>query len=116
MAANSHRAEVEFKIGGKAETMRGTFDCFARIEAATGHGSIVLARRLAAGEIGYTEAAIILTEGLRAGSVPDAKLDKVGGHLFEGGLANFMSPIADFLTAGLGGASEDKNPPKAGES
>ena len=111
MAENEHRAEVEITFSGKQMIMRPTFDAIARIEAGTGKGILELAKRYDRGDVSITDTAIILTEGLRAGSeAGGANYQAVGKQLVREGLPKFIAPVGRFLLLCLGGPAEDENP------
>jgi hypothetical protein len=106
-SANPDRGEVEVSLANKTMIMRATFDALARIEAQTGMGIVELAKRYMEGTFGLTESVVIITEGLRAGSERGgANRAAVGEWVMKEGLANFVTPIANFLQVGLGGPGE----------
>lgn len=99
---NKHRGEVEIMLDGKAYVMRPTFEAMAEIEAKTGHGMLYLATRTAEGDIGITEAAMIITAALRAAGEP-ATVETVGPMIFRTGLIKVLAPVGEYLTNALTG-------------
>ena len=82
---NKVRGEVEVLLGGKTYTMVPSFQAMCEIEAATGMGMVALARRYQSLTFGITDAATILTFGIKA-SGEDATIEKVGKMIAEEGL------------------------------
>lgn len=116
MSANARKGEVEVEFDGKTMTMRATFDCMTRIEQQTGERLVPLLTRFTQGDLGYRDAAIIITEGLRAGSeAGGANLKAVGEEIFSKGIAAFTEPCVRLLHLGVGGprTEEDDPPTKA---
>jgi hypothetical protein len=108
MTENEHRGEVEITFAGKPMVMRPTFDAMTRIERATGMTLMSLMRRYASQDWGMYETAVIICEGLRAGSEgkdgPDVK--RVGDQLMLAGMTDYVAPIVEFVSQALGGTSE----------
>jgi len=100
--ANRLRGEVAIRLGGRDYVLRPTFQALCEIETRTGQGIVALARRTAAGDVGVTETAAIVTAGLRAAGEP-AAFDTVGRLILETGLAACVPAVTAFLTAALGG-------------
>lgn len=109
MSANVRKGEVELEFAGKTMVMRITFDASTRIEQQTGENIVPLLARLIQGNIGYKDCAIIITEGLRAGSEGGgANLKAVGETIFEAGIGEFTAPCIKLLHLGIGGPRTDK--------
>jgi hypothetical protein len=113
MSANPHKGEVEIEFAGKTMTMRITLDCSLRIEEQTGERIVPLLARICRTDVGYKDVAIIITEGLRAGSEEGgATLKAVGEEIFERGISEFVEPCVRLLHLGVGGPrTETDDPP-----
>ena len=106
MAANEHRGEVAITLSGKDYVMRPTFQCLCEIEGKTGVGIFALARRFHASNFGISDAAIIVTAGMKSAGEEGATVQKVGEMIFEQGLDSTAAPITEFLMMALGGPSK----------
>ncbi len=104
--ANKHRGEVEIELGGKTYALRPSFQCICEIEAQTGLTIVALARRYGAGNFGMTDAAVIVTAGMKAAGEEGASLQKVGDMIFLGGLDKIGAALPGFLMMALGGPAE----------
>jgi hypothetical protein len=112
MSANARRGEVEIEFAGKTMTMRATFDCITRIEQQTGENIVPLLARIIRSDIGYKDAAIIISEGLRAGSEEGGvTLKAVGEEIFERGISEFVEPCVRLLHLGVGGPRTEADDP-----
>jgi hypothetical protein len=119
MSANVRKGEVEVDFAGKTMIMRATFDCITRIEQQTGENIVPLLARFARSDIGYKDAAIVIAEGLRAGSEGDAVNTKaVGEEIFDKGIAAYTEPMIRLLHLGVGGdrIKKDDPPTKAAKA
>lgn len=105
-APNRVRGEVAIRLAGRDYTLRPTFRALCEIETRTGQGLVALARRTAAGDIGFTETAAIVTAGLKAAGEP-AEFDQAGRLILETGLANCVPAVTAFLAAALGGGTTE---------
>jgi hypothetical protein len=99
---NSLRGEVAIRLAERDYVLRPTFRALCAIETRTGQGIVALARRTAAGDLGFKEAAAIVAAGLEAAGEP-AEFDAVGRLILETGLAACLPAVAAFLAAALGG-------------
>ena len=106
MAANEHRGEVAITLVGEDYVMRPTFQCLCEIEAQTGVGIFAMARRFHASNFGISDAAIIVTAGMKAAGETGATVKKIGEMIFETGLDKTAAPITEFLMMALGGPSQ----------
>ena len=104
--ANKHRGEVEIELGGKTYAMRPTFQSLCEIEAGTGLGIVALVKRWGGSNFGISDAAVIVTAGMKASGEEGASLQKVGEMIFDAGLANVAAAVSEFLQTALGGPSQ----------
>jgi hypothetical protein len=112
MSANVRKGEVEVEFAGKTMTMRATFDCMTRIEQQTGERIVPLLARIIQSDFGYTDAAIIICEGLRAGSEGGGvTLKACGAEVFERGIGEFTESCVRLLHVGIGGPRTEKDDP-----
>lgn len=64
--ANPHRGEIEVDLEGVAHVLRPTYEALAAIESGTGKGLIALGIAAEAGELSLRDAALIVTECVKA--------------------------------------------------
>lgn len=120
--ANEQRGEADFKVGDISFTARPTFALIAAIEAEIGVSIMVLAGKLRAGTLSFSD--LVIVAALAAKHAPDkpAGADDQAAFrekVFEAGPLNFFAPVSTLLmntiTTGKpekkdgGGTAEKKN-------
>lgn len=107
--ANAHRGEIAVELGGRAVTLRPTFEALARIEGETGVGVYALARRLQAaltdqsGELRAGDVASVLSAGIAAAEGRTPAKAEIGALIVEAGLIAAASAAFAFLIRALAG-------------
>jgi hypothetical protein len=105
---NSERGEVQITLDGEARVMRPTFQALTEIEAGTGQKFVPLAVAFGQGRFGVMDMAVVVTAGLKAGGMADAKVPKVGEMLVRTGIWTeaVIVPVRQFFDNALNGGSE----------
>lgn len=109
-AANPQRGEVDILLDGKSYPMRPSYETMVAIEKELGSLMAVARRFRSEGEGGITirEAAVIVTEGVKAAGkarkdtmLSGFQVDVVGRKIFEAGLLStpIFEALANFLSS-----------------
>lgn len=96
--ANEQRGEVGFAVGDIAFTARPAFGLIAAIEGELGVSIMIVAGKLRAGTLSFTDLVIVTAlaarhAGVKAAEDQTAYRDKV----FEAGPLNFFAPVSSLL-------------------
>lgn len=105
--ANKHRGEVKVTLDGVEYTMRPTFEALISIEDDLNKKLVSIARAFFQSDIGVKETAHIIHRGIES-SGAQLSLEAVGRAVVKGGVNNYIKPIVNFLTEGLGGEDKGK--------
>lgn len=108
--------EVKIDLAGETRTMRASFSALIEIERDLKKSLIALINQAAeSGDIGVTEAAVIVHHGLRG--YQDARLTyaQVGEAIMEAGLPNILGAVMEFLGKALNGVTMGKPQPETAD-
>jgi hypothetical protein len=123
MLANAERGEVSLTLDGADYVLRPTYAACVAIEAQTGRSIIELAVDAQAKSLSLGNAAVIVTECIRAWgreigriSVEGVQVDRIGELIFADGIAKAMPRIElAMMFAATGGAKAGSRAGDAGE-
>ena len=101
---NRHRGEIEALLDGTPHRLCLTLGALAELEAAFGNEDMLaLATRFEKGRLSAKDAIRIIAAGLKGGG-NDIGEDAVARMQADGGVAGFVTIVADLLNATFGGA------------
>lgn len=100
--------EVVIELAGQERTMKSTFTAIRGIERDLGRGLMSIVWELGSTptdsvpNISVTQVAMIIHNGLKGYGDTRMSLNEVGEAVLKGGFTNYLVPIIDFLSGGLG--------------
>jgi hypothetical protein len=105
---NSLRNEISISLAGETRIMRATFTAITAIERALGKSMTAIINQIAGGDLGVTEAAHIVFNGLRGNEDTRLSFEKVGEAIVQAGLGNVSVAVVEFVSMSLNGVSVGK--------
>lgn len=103
--ANSHRGDVDLKIGAENFTLRLTLQSLAEIEASFGVSDLVaLGERLASGKLSASDLIHILGPAIRGGGLRKSDAE-IAALLPAANLADIVTAISHLMLATFGDLS-----------
>lgn len=122
MTANPERGEIEVDIEGVPHVLRPSYEAIVAIEKATGRGLVQLAQAAGDGSLAVDDAAIIVTECVRAHGratgnrdLTEYRVGTVAAALVETGVIQVQKRLELLLylavTGGYTAKGEAKAPP-----
>jgi hypothetical protein len=106
------RNEVEIELAGETRVMRATFAAIRGIERDLNTNVVPLIEKLAKGDIGVAQAAVIVFHGLHGNKDTRLNLEKVGEAIMDAGLSQVMEPVVKFISCALEGVKMGKPEPE----
>ncbi|MFQ5535167.1 MAG: GTA-gp10 family protein [Sphingomonadales bacterium] len=104
------KPEITIKLGGKSYAMRPTFEAVRNAENALGIGFLKIAEQYFEQRLTVGEMTAVIHAAISTGKARAPAIEKVGQLLVDGGIAECVAPLGEFISDVLTDPDQEPDP------